>query len=256
MKTKQIFILAFVSITMLVTSCDKKEEDLPAPITPPAANAPATINPAGSDAFGALIAIQTANYISVPVIGEINQPVNIGVGFFGNLVEGTFVDAGNISINTLALTKQTNNAYVYTPAATNPLGPTLSDGVTWNVTGNAANSAPALNNVIPNQSFPVAPKYDGVTTIPRNAAFTVSSTIEITGADTTYFSLYSPTTTLQKRVAGNIQSVTFTADEMATLGAGSGYVQITPYSMTNQTFDGKKVYFINESVVTKTVTFN
>jgi len=256
MKTNLFIKIAFASVVMTLASCDKKEEDLPAPVTPPAASAPATINPAGADAFGALIAIQTANYVAVPFLGEINQPVNTGVAVFGNLSGGTFVDAGTVSINSLALTKQSNNTYVYTPAATNPTGPDLSDAVTWNVTGNSANFVPALNNITPSQSFPVAPKYDGVVSIPRNAAFTVSSSVLVTGADTTYFSLYSPTTSLQKKVAGDVQSVTFTAEEMATLGAGTGYVQIAPYSMSNQTFDGKKIYFINESVVTKSVTFN
>ena len=256
MKTNLFIKIAIVSAVMTLASCDKEEEETPTPVTPPAASAPATINPAGSDAFGALIALQTANYIAVPFLGEINQPVNTGVAVFGNLSGGTYVDAGNVTINTKALTKQTNNYYIYTPAATDPLGPDLSDNVTWNVTGNSGNSVPALNNVIPSQSFPVAPKYDGVTSIPRNAAFTVSSTILITGADTTYFSLFSPTTSLQKRVAGDVQSVTFTAEEMATLGAGTGYVQIAPYSMSSQTFDGKKIYFVNESVVTKSVTFN
>jgi hypothetical protein len=256
MKTNKLLSLALLSCALIFSSCEKEEEP-PTDTTPtPTANTPATINPAGPDAFGALIAIQTANYVSLPFVGEINQPINTGVGFFGNVAGGTFVDAGAVTINNLALSKQSNNSYVFTPAAANPTGPDLSDAVSWNVTGNAANSVPAISNFIPPISFPTAPKYDGSTSIQRTASFTVASATEITGADTTYFTLFSPTTFVQKRVPGNIQSVTFTSDEMGTLGAGTGFVQIASYKMFNQTFDGKKIYFVNQSVVTKSATFN
>lgn len=246
------FLLLSLAVLVGFSSCKKDEE--PEPETPtPAAATPANPIPAPSNADAALVAIHTATYITAPFVGEIYQPIGFGVGVFGNLATGAYVSAGAVSLNTKALTAQSNQSYVYTPGAAEPTGIDFSSGASWNVAG--GNGFAAFTHTTSNE-VPSGPKYSGATTIPRNAEYTLSSSIAILSADSVIFNVISPTATLTKVRAGNVASVTFTAAEMGTLGAGSGYVQIVPYNYEYAVYGGKTVYFVNESVSTTSVTFN
>lgn len=254
MKISNKVLLLLLAGSVSLSSC-KKDEEEPEPTPAPTPAAPSNPIPAPSSAFGALVAIQTANYVTVPFLGEINQPIGLGVAVFGNLVSPGYVDAGTVSLNGAALTKQSNNSYVYTPAASSPTGIDLGDDSHWVVSGNSTTTVPAIDLMSP-RSMPTGPKYSGSTTIPINAEFTLSSSVTIADADSIYYSVIGNGATVQKVVAGNIQSVTFTAAEMTTLTAGGGYVQIAPYNISAQTVGGKQFYLVNESVTTKQVTFN
>ncbi len=246
--------LLSLSMAVLVgfSSCKKDEE--PEPVTPtPTAAAPANPIPAPSGADAALVAVHTATYITAPFVGEIYQPIGFGVGVFGNLTTGAYVSAGAVTLNTNALTAQSNQSYVFTPSQTSPTGVDFSSGVNWTVAG--GNGYAAFNHTT-NNEVPSGPKYTGSTTIARNADYTLSSSIAILSADSVLFNVISPTATLTKVKAGNVSSCTFSAAEMGTLGAGSGYVQIVPYNYESATYGGKVIYFINESVSTNSVTFN
>jgi hypothetical protein len=59
-----------------------------------------------------------------------------------------------------------------------------------------------------------------------------------------------------KTVAGNQTTCNFTAAQMGTAGSGSGLIQVTPYQIESNNFNGKKIYRIMEVVKTKTVTIN
>lgn len=249
-KFKNLFYLLLAG-TVCLSSCKKDEEEEEEPSTPTAA-VPANPIPAPSGADGALVAIHTATYIDAPFVGEIYQPIGVGVAVFGNLSASTFVNAGTVSLNSNNLAAQSNNTYVYTPSATSVSGIDLSNNINWSVSG--ANGFGAFT-ASPSNEIPSGPKYSGATTISRTAAFTLSSSTQIISADSTIFSVISPTNTLMKIVAGNVQSVEFSAAEMGTLGAGSGYVQITPYNYELQTLGGKQIYLINEAVNTTGVTF-
>lgn len=253
MKKKYLFVCLAVGL-IAFTSCSKEEEEAETPEVPTAA-VPANPIPTPNSADGALVAIQTANYITAPFVGEIYQPVGVGVAVFGDLTGGNYADCGAVSANGIGLTKQTNSTYVYVPSATSAQGIDFSDDVSWVVTGNSSTSIPAFNHS-PSNAMPSGPKYTGSTSIARTSAFTLSSEIEITGADSIIYNVISPTTTITKTVAGSIGTVTFSAAEMGTLGVGNGYVQIVPYNLSSQQFSGKTYYFINESVCTKSVTFN
>jgi hypothetical protein len=246
--------LLLLSMAVLVgfSSCKKDEEPEPEPNTPTAA-APANPIPAPIGADAALVAIHTSTYITAPLVGEIYQPIGFGVGVFGDLAAGTYVSAGAVNLNTKALTAQSNQSYVFTPNQTAPTGVDFSSGANWTVAG--GNGFAAFNHSTMNE-VPSGPKYSGATTIARNAEFTLSSSIAILSADSVIFNVISPTVTLTKVRAGNISSCSFTAAEMGTLGAGSGYVQIVPYNYESATYGDKQIYFINESVSTSTVTFN
>ena len=246
---RKIFMMLLAS-SMVLSSC-KKDEEEEDPIVPTAAT-PSNPIPAPTGADGALIAVHTANYITAPFVGEIYQPIGLGVAVFGDLVAGTYVNAGTVSLNGSAFTAQSNQSYTYTPSQTDVTGLDLSGAISWNVTGGSGFSSFTAS---PNNEMPSGPKYSGATTIPRNAAFTLSSSTQILSADSIIFSVISPNGSVLKTVAGNVSSVEFTAAEMGGLGAGSGYIQIAPYNIEAQVIGGKQIYLINESVNTTSVTF-
>lgn len=237
--------------SIVLSSCKKDEEEEEDPTVPTAA-APSNPIPAPTGADGALIAIHTANYVTAPIVGEIYQPIGLGVAVFGDLVAGTFVNVGTVSLNGTALSPQSNQSYTFTPSQTNITGLDLSSEINWNVGGGSGFSSFTAS---PNNEMPSGPKYSGASSIPRNAAFTLSSSTQILSADSIIYSVISPSGSILKTVAGNVSSVDFTAAEMGTLGSGSGYVQIAPYNIEAQIIGGKQIYLINESVNTTSVTF-
>ena len=172
MKISNKVLLLLLAGSVTLSSC-KKDEEEPEPTPAPTPAAPSNPIPAPSSAFGALVAIQTANYVTVPFLGEINQPIGLGVAVFGNLVSPGYVDGGTVTLNGSALTKQSNSSYVYTPSATNATGIDLGDESHWVVSGNSTTTVPALDLMTP-RSMPTGPKFSGSTTIPINAEFTLS----------------------------------------------------------------------------------
>jgi len=252
MNKKFLFILS-VAVVAGFSSCKDDEEDPPPPA--PVVAAPANPNPAPTDAFGALVAIKTANYVDVPFFGTVNQAIGVAVGVFGDLTTATYVDAGTVSSNGSSLTKQTNSSYIYTPAAALPTGIDYGDDVSWNVTGNTTTGVPAIV-VSPVNQMPSDPNYAGSATLGRTSDFTLSSSVAITGADSVIFSVIGNGVSLLKTKAGSEQSAVFTAAEMATIPVGNGYIQIVPYNISSSIIEGKKIYFVNETVITKSVTFN
>lgn len=254
MKKASKYFVLLIMASVLFTSCNKEDEDEDTTPDPTPAAAPSNPIPAPAGANGALVAIQTANYISTP-LGTIYQPLGIGVAVYGDLSASTFQDAGAITLNTNALTKQTNNSYVYTPSATNTTGIEFDSGINWTVAGNSGSGAPQFSHSAAKQ-MPTGPNYTGSTTIARNSEFTLSSSVSIANADSVIYQLISPSGNVLKTVPGGTNSVTFTAAEMGGLGAGQGYLQIVPYNIEPATYGGKTFYFINEAVLTKSVTFN
>lgn len=238
----------------LFSACNKDEDEEDTTPDPTPAAAPSNPIPAPVGANGAFVAIQTANYITTP-LGTIYQPLGVGVSVYGDLAASSFQDAGTVTLNTKALTKQSNNSYVYTPAAADVTGIEYDSGVNWSVGGNSSTGAPQFAHTVSN-SMPSGPNYTGSTTIARNAAFTLSSSEAISGADSVIFNLISPSGSVMKTVAGGTNAVTFSAAEMGGLGAGQGYLQIVPYNIESAVYSDKTLYFINETVLTKSVTFN
>lgn len=254
MKKASKYFVFLLMASVLFTSCNKDEEEEDTTPDPTPVAAPSNPIPAPAGANGAFVAIQTVNYISTP-LGTIYQPLGIGAALYGDLSTSTFQDAGAITLNTNALTKQSNNTYVYTPAATNVTGIEFDGGISWTVGGNSSTGAPQFNHSAAKQ-MPTGPNYTGSTTIARNAEFTLSSSEAIVNADSVIFQLISPSGNVTKTVAGGTNAVTFTAAQMGALGAGQGYLQIVPYNIEPATYSGKTFYFINEAVLTKSVTFN
>jgi hypothetical protein len=245
-------IMLLLTATTLFHSCKKDDPD---PIQLPSPALPGNPIPAVDSASGVLVAIQTANYINIPLIGEVNQAIGIGLAFFGDIPNAVLTDAGTVQVNETALTRQSAGTYVFTPAVTSPNGIDFNDSVIWDVSGDSVMQVPALNYNVA-RPMPSGAKYSGSATIPLNASFTLSSSKTITDADSVIYQIIGNAATLRKIVAGSVPSVSFTAAEMTSLSAGGGYIQIVPFNISSTFIAGKKFYFVNESVATHTVTFN
>lgn len=262
---KSFLAIILVSCSLIVlNSCKKDEEPEPTNnttnntnTTPPPATTPSpqSPNPAPSDAAGSMVAVKTITYVSVPMVGVIRQDVGTGVAAFWN-TPGTYLDAGAITLNTNALTKQTNNAYIFTPGTSNPSGLDFSSGNTnWSVAGNSGNSIPAIN-YDPAMGFPSMDTIaGGISTVTKANGVTLNMSSTITNADSVIYAVHGPSGSAIVTNA-NFSGYTFTGAQLSNIGSGSGYVQIASYKLTYQTVSGKKYYFINESVYTKAVTIN
>jgi len=260
-KVSKFIYLLIIGISLGLSSCEKDETPEPtpepAPVPVPATTpTPTNPTPSPSDAKGVLVGIKTITFVNVPGFGTVQQALGVGVASFWE-TSGTFLDGGAVSVNTNVLTKGSNNIYTYTPSATNITGIDFSGNNTnWNVAGNSSTGVSAIN-YDPNIGFPAIGSLSGSpTTLTRSSGFTLGSTTAISNADSVIFSVYGPSGTKQVVRAGNVSSYSFSSSELSGVGAGSGFVQICPYRIANSIISGKKYYFVNESVVTQSVTIN
>ena len=215
--------------------------------------------PLFSDYQGFFVATKSFGTQATPSIpGFPSQEVTIEIGTavagFGNLSASTFNDVGEVSLNLgtspkkYTLSKQTNNAYVFTPSATEPTGLPFSNssGGTpfWEV------PSLSISSSSPMQYFPSKGTITSGNTISKsqNFAFQVSG---IQAADSVLFIIASEGKQVSKTVAiNNSQSVTFTAAELSILpNSKNAIMQVSPYYLAQKTVGGKDYIFIHQTVV-------
>ena len=244
---KKINILLCVGIAAIFTftSC-KKSSSTPAA---PSSNAPTINTPSNAD--GAMAAVQV---ITSQTVAGYTVPINIGtaVAWFGSA--SNYADAGNVSCANNPLTKS-NNAYVFQPTATSPEGISFNNSVAWAVTGNGSVTGFTYTDY---SSFPSIEDITASGSISASGAFTLSATTSVYG-DSVIFVVVGSQKHLSYTAGPNTSSHTFSAAEMATVGASAnstGLLQIAPYRVNHQSINGKSYYFIKESCVSKFVTIN
>lgn len=254
MKRSLLFSLG-LSLLVALGSCKKDDDTDDDDDTTPTTTTPANPTPTPADADGVCVSIKSFSVTSSP-IGDITTDIGLAVAVFPT-TGGTFVDAGAVTCNTKALTKNDNNSYTFTPNASDPTGIDFSSDNDWSVAG--AGSVTGFT-------------YSNSTNIPKIGNLTAGSTIStgssldlgidmtsnntnLYGADSIYYGVYGPDAQLIHATGGNTTSHTFTASEMATVGAGTGFVQIAAVKFNEQNISGQTIYFVNEGVMTKTATF-
>jgi hypothetical protein len=167
------------------------------------------------------------------------------------------VDGGAVSVNTFALTKQSNNSYFKTAG----MGMTPadldfdSDNSNWSVGG--AGSVPAFTY---NHSV-AFPDFTGTVpdSIPRANALTVSLSGKVSNADSVILLVAAGSTSVYRTVAGTASSVSIPAADLATLPMvtnKSAIVEVVPYRVTVSTHGGKHYAFIKEYAAVKSVNVN
>lgn len=250
MKTK-VILIALVLGTISF-SCNK-DEDTPTPST-------ATTTPTGGGGGGnstgnaqpnfpgadaSLWAVKSLSVTEVPGFPPITTTIGIGVGVFFDS-GSNYVDVGTVQLNSNPLTKNPNNSYTYTPGQSNPTGIDFSGGVNWNVAG--GNGFTAINKNV-TLGFPTVSEITSSSTVSKTSGYTLTVNT-VTGADSVLFLIGD----VNKTIAGNATSCTFSSSELSSLSNGSTVAQVAAYISTNETLGGKIIYYGNETVQSKTVT--
>lgn len=216
------------------------------------AEEPENPTPQPSDADAVLIAIQTVSYTES--FGTVLEtPIGLPVAL---VLDGTNLkDVGAVTCESKALTKQNNNSYVFMPTSTD-YSVDYSGDIDWSIEG--GNGFPALTKA----SDPTFPSEVNLTTstggtVSLSSDFTLETKAPISNADSVIFAVYGPDNSLLVTKVGTEYSHTFTASQMESVGAGTGFVQVTAYKYAEQETltGGEKVYYINEKVNTTSVTF-
>ena len=244
---------------LLFAACDKDDiADLDPTNTDdntPTANQPDNPTPTFTDSDGALVAIQTVSYISQPVVGVIETTIGLAVAAFPDGSGGNNA-AGAITCEGESLTQNSNNSYTYMIDANNATGISFSSTVDWTVAGSG--SIPAItksvSGVFPSSLESGTASGSDVST---GSAFTLSTTNPVSDADSLIFAVHGTSSSVLITKEASINTHTFTAAEMGSIGTGVGFVQITAYRIADtETNNGNKYYFINQKVNTISVNFN
>lgn len=245
---KPILFLAIAAFAF--TSCEKEEAAQPTPTpTPVTGNANSALY--FNDADGVLVSIESVTTTETP-IGPIDVPVGLASAFFTNTTGDftTFANVGTVTVDGQAMTNN-NNIYTSTLSPTNPSGIDWTNGTPWEVAG--AGTFPAVSTFA--QNFPGS-NFTITSGAPSTSAAYVMNWGTVSNADSIICMVVGSSSFVTKTVAGNEISCNFTAAQMASVGSGSGMLQVTPYQVESNNFNGKKIYRIMEVVKTKTVTIN
>jgi hypothetical protein len=238
------FLMLAISFSLVVTACKKESEPEPEPIVPEQAAPPVT--PAIGDADAAHWAVKSMTSQEVPFVGTVDVAIGIGVaGYFSATGSSTFVDAGTVKVEGSEMTRYDNNSYALLPGTTNPNGMDFENAVTWEITG--ANGFNAFSHT-DNSIWPDVSDITSSTTISK-AGYTMTLS-NVSNADSVLFIISG----VNKTVAGNATSCTFTAADLAGEATGSSVMMAAVYRSNNTTINGKNMYFGKEVVRTKSVT--
>ncbi|MCW3128035.1 MAG: hypothetical protein JWO03_3693 [Bacteroidetes bacterium] len=245
---KKTFIVLCLGLTCVstFTACKKSTTS-----STPSNSAPSVSTPSSADGALAAVVVKTTQTVAGYTV-----PINIGTAaaWFGS--QNSYKDAGNVNVDANGLSKS-NNAYIYQPSQTNPTGLSFNNSVAWDVTGNSGNGITAFN-FSDNSSFPDVDDISNSGTVSSSGAFTLSATSTPYG-DSVIFVVSGSQNHVTFIAPGGTSSHTFTAAEMATVGASgnnTGLLQIAPYRVNHQTINGKSYYFVKETCVSKFVTIN
>lgn len=251
MKSKLFFAIGIACIAAF-SSCKKDEDDDNNQTT----TSPENPMPTPSDADGVCVSIKSSVAVEVPSIGTQTTVTGLAVAAFPGTGD-SFIDAGNVTCNGSALSKFENNSYAYTPDASNPLGLSFSSQNDWSVAGGGGITGFTYSN---GTNIPTIGKLTAPATVDVGSDLNLgidmsSSSTQLNNPDSIYFGVYGPDGNLFVAKAGTTTSHTFTAGDLGTVGTGSGYVQIAAVKFNKQTLSGQTIYFINEGVMTNSVTF-
>ena len=240
-RTISLSIVAVFAVLMLF-SC-KKEDD-----TNPDNNQSSGHSYKFSDGLGVLAAVKSVSYVEV--MGQlIPTYVNTASAvFLQSAGSSNFVDAGAVKVTGKSLKQYANKSYVYE----NLMDPLNFDGgIQWQVGGSG--QVPAFSHTV-SRPMPSFSGYQNLpSTINRSSDFTVQLSGRVTNADSVLVQIISTNGHAMVIVAGNSANATLSASKLGSLSASNNaMVMVAPMNFSSQTFDGKKMYFVNEFAATKT----
>lgn len=241
------FLLIFSLVGLLFTACNDSDEN-------PQDQQSTNPLPDFGDADGVLAAIKAKSNLpsgtpSVPGMPDILIDV-ANANFYSSSSGGNLVNVGTVSLNDFALQNVGGNAYInnFTDITLE-----LNSGQTnsWSVAG--ANGFSGFEH---NTSKPMPGVVRFQTSVPEE--FTISAGVALSvqsipaAVDNLLWVVSDGRNVVTKEARST--SITFSASELNSLSASStALVQVAAYNSESQTFGGKKIYFINETVDSKFV---
>ena len=225
--------------------------------TPPQNNTSASSpTPSFSNMDGLFAAIQVVSYQDIPFVGEIAVYTDVATAAVLETQNATsYLEAGDVSVNTHSLSPVDNNAYVLpSPSAPTDLDFDFSTSSQneWVIGGST--NVTAFNHTTTDQTpgdIKFSMDYSNVNTA-NNLVLEVEN--YPINTDSILFVVAFENTTLTKTVGSPNKSATFTSAELSG-ASGSGVVQAAAYNFELVTISSKNYYFINESVVSQIAEF-
>lgn len=237
-------------LALALSSCKKDDPTGTPTSTTPTPPSP-TITRVGSTVMaGTLASIRMSYEYTVPQI-NMTVPIEIesAVAAFFNNSTTAFVDAGALSVNSNALDKSSNNAYVkagnFSATTTGQSGTSLGfdTGSNWTVAGSGGITGFTYNHTSS------MPDYNGTlpTSITKSTNLTVALN-SVSNADSIYVLIAAGNKQLLKRV-GRVAAVTFSAAELSTLPTitnNTALIEVVPFRYIVVTQGGKPYAFVKE----------
>jgi hypothetical protein len=242
---KKTFLLFALMIMFAVVGCKKDE----ASTDPGNNNQNTSTNPTPTDFGGAtptnvLAVVRTSTtYVGVTI------DVGTAVATFGTPPQ----DKGVVKVSSkgtdYTLTKQSNNAYIFTPDVLSPQGIGFNSGST-EVTFSAANYTFTNNKVfVPGKVTLTAPAMDAA--VPRGSNLTISWTVSGAGSNNAVMVIDKNGKSIFKQNLGTATSATVTSAELQTLSAGTAIVYALSYNYILS--NNNEAVLIGETVAFNTV---
>ncbi len=236
----------FLCLGLILSSCSDDDDSEPQNEPQPQEESVDTF-PTPSDADGTCVAVKSTSITDTP-IGPITTIIGTAVAVFTDDLFTSFISAGAVSCNSNDLTLNSNNSYVFDQITqTNPTGIDYNGDVMWSVTG--GNGIAGFDHNANTLGFPTAGEITSSDQVDIASGYTLTCA-SVSGADSTLFLIGGAIKTL----AGNATSCTFTAAELADVETGTNIAQVAAYVVGPTDFGDTRIYFINETVQSKTVT--
>jgi hypothetical protein len=264
MKLKTL-VMVSVSISILATACKKDKETTP---TTPTNNDSSKVaasptapmpTPAGNGISGALLSIRmkySMQQTGLPMPVDVNSETALAV-FYDAAGSSTMADAGDVSVNTYKLDKQTNNSYLKNAnVGTTPKDLNFSSTSEWKVVGSGSVTGFTYNH---NSSFPTySPSLPASITKNSGLSLTFNSST-ITNADSVYVVIAAGSKSITKSFSAKAGNVTISANEMQDLPVSNdntAVLEVCPIDYMEGVVNGKNYIFMKELAVVRNITIN
>lgn len=215
-----------------------------------------------SSGEGVFVGVRSYSVQSSP-IGDIDITLGTAVAAIGDLKSGKFQDQGEVKCyvgstpTAYTLSRQPNNSYLFTPSATSYQGIPFQDGSAgmpfWEVKNLGISTGSYYR-------FPRKPELISSATITRASGY--EAQFRSNDGHELLVIISSGDQYVHKKIKSSDteyinQKVSFSAAELNKLRASAqALIQVVPFTIHTSTISGKKYYFINETVLSKTVTLN
>ena len=264
MKLKS-FVMVAASMCALATACKKDKETTPTtPTNNDSSNVAAsptapTPTPSGNGISGALLSIRmkySMQQTGLPIPVDVNSETALAV-FYDAAGSSTMSDAGDVSVNTYKLDKQTNNSYLKNAnVGTTPKDLNFSSTSEWKVVGGNSVTGFTYNH---NSSFPTYSPSLPVSVTKNSGLNLTFNSSTVTNADSVYVVIAAGSKSITKAFSAKAGNITISANDMQDLPVSSdntAVLEVCPIDYMEGVVNGKNYIFMKELATVRNITIN